>query len=51
MQRLVIVVLVFTLSIPLFAAGKKEQERIIAEVSAPMQQLAGAKRRGVAVKT
>ena len=30
---------------------KKEQERIIAEVSAPMQQLAGAKRRGVAVKT
>jgi 2-oxoglutarate dehydrogenase E1 component len=32
---------------------KKEQERIIVEVSAPMQQLggAGAKRRGVAVKT
>jgi 2-oxoglutarate dehydrogenase E1 component len=30
---------------------KKEQERIIAEVSAPMQQPAGAKRRGVAVKT
>jgi 2-oxoglutarate dehydrogenase E1 component len=30
---------------------KKEQERIIAEVNAPMQQLAGAKRRGVAVKT
>lgn len=28
MQRLVIVVLVFTLSIPLFAAGKKEQERL-----------------------
>jgi 2-oxoglutarate dehydrogenase complex dehydrogenase (E1) component-like enzyme len=30
---------------------KKEQERIIAEVNAPMQQPAGAKRRGVAVKT
>ena len=30
---------------------KKEQERIIAEVSAPMPQPAGAKRRGVAVKT
>jgi 2-oxoglutarate dehydrogenase E1 component len=30
---------------------KKEQERIIAEVSAPMQQPAGTKRRGVAVKT
>ncbi|MDP9204410.1 MAG: 2-oxoglutarate dehydrogenase E1 component [Gemmatimonadota bacterium] len=30
---------------------KKEQERIISEVSAPMQQLAGVKRRGVAVKT
>jgi 2-oxoglutarate dehydrogenase E1 component len=30
---------------------KKEQERIIAEVNAPMQQPAGAKRRGLAVKT
>jgi 2-oxoglutarate dehydrogenase E1 component len=30
---------------------KKEQDRIIAEVNAPMQQPAGAKRRGVAVKT
>jgi 2-oxoglutarate dehydrogenase E1 component len=30
---------------------KKEQERIIAEVSASMQQPAGGKRRGVAVKT
>jgi 2-oxoglutarate dehydrogenase E1 component len=30
---------------------KKEQERIIAEVSAPMQQPAGAKRRGIAIKT
>jgi 2-oxoglutarate dehydrogenase E1 component len=30
---------------------KKEQERIIAEVNAPMQQPVGAKRRGVAVKT
>ncbi|HMI49853.1 MAG TPA: hypothetical protein VK481_14360, partial [Gemmatimonadaceae bacterium] len=30
---------------------KTEQERIIAEVNAPMQQPAGAKRRGVAVKT
>jgi len=30
---------------------KKEQERIIAEVNAPMQQPAGAKRRGMAVKT
>jgi 2-oxoglutarate dehydrogenase E1 component len=30
---------------------KKEQERIIAEVNAPMQQTAGSKRRGVAVKT
>jgi 2-oxoglutarate dehydrogenase E1 component len=32
-------------------AHKKEQERIIAEVNAPLQQPAGAKRRGVAVKT
>ncbi|HYS68805.1 MAG TPA: 2-oxoglutarate dehydrogenase E1 component [Gemmatimonadaceae bacterium] len=32
-------------------AHKKEQERIIAEVNAPLQQLAGAKRRGMAVKT
>lgn len=32
-------------------AHKKEQERIIAEVNAPMQQPAGAKRRGMAVKT
>jgi 2-oxoglutarate dehydrogenase E1 component len=32
-------------------AHKKEQERIVAEVNAPMQQLAGAKRRGMAVKT
>ena len=30
---------------------KTEQERIIAEVSAPMQQPAGAKRRGMALKT
>ncbi len=30
---------------------KKEQERIIVEVNAPLQQPAGAKRRGVAVKT
>jgi 2-oxoglutarate dehydrogenase E1 component len=30
---------------------KKEQERIIEEVNAPMQQPAGAKRRSVAVKT
>ena len=30
---------------------KKEQERIIAEVAAPMQQPAGAKRRSVALKT
>lgn len=30
---------------------KKEQERIITEVNAPMQQPAGAKRRGVALKT
>jgi 2-oxoglutarate dehydrogenase E1 component len=30
---------------------KKEQERIIAEVNAPAQQAAGAKRRGMAVKT
>jgi len=30
---------------------KKEQERIIAEVNAPMQQPTGVKRRGVAVKT
>jgi 2-oxoglutarate dehydrogenase E1 component len=30
---------------------KKEQERIIAEVNAPLQQPAGAKRRGMAVKT
>jgi len=32
-------------------AHKKDQERIIAEVSAPMPQLPGAKRRSVAVKT
>ena len=32
-------------------AHKKEQERIVAEVNAPMQQPAGAKRRGVALKT
>ena len=32
-------------------AHKKEQERIIAEVNAPLQQPAGAKRRGMAVKT
>ena len=32
-------------------AHKKEQERIVAEVNAPVQQLAGAKRRGMAVKT
>jgi len=30
---------------------KKEQERIIAEVNAPLQQPAGPKRRGMAVKT
>jgi len=30
---------------------KKEQERIIAEVNAPLQQPAGAKRRGMALKT
>ena len=30
---------------------KKEQERIIGEVNAPMQQPAGTKRRGMAVKT
>jgi 2-oxoglutarate dehydrogenase E1 component len=30
---------------------KKEQERIIAEVSAPMQQPTGAKRRGMAIKS
>jgi hypothetical protein len=30
---------------------KKEQERIITEVNAPLPQLAGAKRRGVALKT
>jgi 2-oxoglutarate dehydrogenase E1 component len=30
---------------------KKEQERIVAEVNAPLQQLAGAKRRGMALKT
>ena len=32
-------------------AHKKEQERIVMEVNAPMQQPAGAKRRGMAVKT
>ena len=32
-------------------AHKQEQERIIAEVNAPLQQPAGAKRRGMAVKT
>jgi 2-oxoglutarate dehydrogenase E1 component len=32
-------------------AHKKEQERIVAEVNAPMQQPAGAKRRGMALKT
>jgi 2-oxoglutarate dehydrogenase E1 component len=32
-------------------AHKKEQERIVAEVNAPMQQLPGVKRRGMAVKT
>ena len=32
-------------------AHKNEQERIIVEVNAPLQQLAGAKRRGMAVKT
>jgi len=32
-------------------AHKKEQERIVAEVNAPLQQLTGAKRRSVAVKT
>ncbi|HEY3133731.1 MAG TPA: 2-oxoglutarate dehydrogenase E1 component [Gemmatimonadaceae bacterium] len=32
-------------------AHRKEQERIIAEVNAPLQQPAGAKRRGMAVKT
>ncbi|HEY1951959.1 MAG TPA: 2-oxoglutarate dehydrogenase E1 component [Gemmatimonadaceae bacterium] len=31
-------------------AHKKEQERIVAEVNAPMQQPAGARRRGMAVK-
>jgi len=31
-------------------AHKKEQERIISEVNAPMQQPAGAKRRGMALK-
>jgi 2-oxoglutarate dehydrogenase E1 component len=30
---------------------KKDQERIVVEVNAPMQQMAGAKRRGVALKT
>src|SRR3954465_10260349 len=30
---------------------RKEQERIVAEVNAPLQQLAGAKRRGMALKT
>jgi 2-oxoglutarate dehydrogenase E1 component len=30
---------------------RKEQERIVAEVNAPVQQPAGAKRRGVALKT
>jgi 2-oxoglutarate dehydrogenase E1 component len=32
-------------------AHKKEQERIVAEVNAPMQQPVGAKRRGMALKT
>ncbi len=32
-------------------AHKKEQERIVTEVNAPMQQLPGVKRRGMAVKT
>jgi 2-oxoglutarate dehydrogenase E1 component len=32
-------------------AHKKEQERIVAEVNAPVQQLTGTKRRSVAVKT
>jgi 2-oxoglutarate dehydrogenase E1 component len=32
-------------------AHKKEQERIVAEVNAPMQPLPGVKRRGMAVKT
>ena len=32
-------------------AHKKEQERILGEVNAPLQQPAGAKRRGMAVKT
>ncbi|MFL5629656.1 MAG: 2-oxoglutarate dehydrogenase E1 component [Gemmatimonadaceae bacterium] len=32
-------------------AHKKEQERIVTEVNAPLQQLAGAKRRSVALKT
>ena len=32
-------------------AHKKEQDRIIAEVNTPLQQPAGAKRRGMAVKT
>ncbi|GAC1452732.1 MAG: 2-oxoglutarate dehydrogenase E1 component [Gemmatimonadaceae bacterium] len=32
-------------------AHKKEQDRIVAEVNAPMQQPAGAKRRGMALKT
>src|SRR5438105_983272 len=31
-------------------AHKKEQERIIAEVNAPLQQLPGARRRGIAAK-
>src|SRR3954471_24262245 len=30
---------------------KKEQERIVSEVNAPMQQPAGARRRGMAIKT
>jgi 2-oxoglutarate dehydrogenase E1 component len=32
-------------------AHKKEQERIVSEVNAPMQQAAGARRRGMAFKT
>src|SRR3954463_10938899 len=32
-------------------AHKKEQERIVSEVNAPMQQPAGARRRGMAIKT
>jgi 2-oxoglutarate dehydrogenase E1 component len=32
-------------------AHKKEQERIVSEVNAPIQQLPGVKRRGMAVKT